>query len=340
MKNRRFVDASAATFRAGNGGNGCLSFRREKYIPRGGPNGGDGGNGGSVIIEADPQTDSLVSFFYQPEISAPDGEHGMGGDKHGANGPDRIVRVPCGTDIRDPETRELIASVMEPGEQIRIARGGRGGFGNTHFAGSTNRAPLQTTPGEPGEQRCALLELRTIADIGLVGLPNAGKSSLLRVLTNARPTIGAYPFTTLHPIIGVMPLSNFRSLRIVDVPGLIQGAHAGAGLGHAFLRHIERTKVLIHVIDMAGSEARDPVEDFKILVSELRLHQADLIKRPCLVAANKCDLPNAAENLKSFRRKTRRPTIAISAQTGDGIDALRDRLIKIYCELVDPGFCA
>lgn len=337
MKSHRFVDAAHAVLRAGDGGNGCLSFRREKYVPRGGPDGGDGGNGGSVILEADPHTDSLEAFYYQPDIRAPDGEHGRGGNKRGANGRDRIVRVPCGTDVRDPDTLELIEALLTPGQRTLLARGGRGGFGNAHFTSSTHRAPTETTPGAPGEERRVFLELRTLADVGLVGLPNAGKSSLLRALTRAKPAVGAYPFTTLYPIVGIMPMPDFGSLRLVDVPGLIQGAHAGAGLGHTFLRHIERTRFLVYVVDMAGSENRNPVEDFRILQNELRLHRADLIRRPCLVAANKCDLPGADINLKIFRRSVRRPIAAISAQTGAGLATFRTMLIQAFQALPPPG---
>ena len=333
MKNRRFVDAAAATLRAGRGGNGCLSFRREKFVPRGGPNGGNGGHGGSIILEADPQTDSLETFFYQPEIAAQDGEHGKGSDKNGASGTNRIVRVPCGTDVLDLESRELIASLLEPGQQVVLAKGGKGGLGNAHFVSSTNQAPTRTTPGEPGEEFKVFLELRTIADIGLTGLPNAGKSSLLRMLTKAKPLVGAYPFTTTNPVVGIMPMPDYGTLKIVDVPGLIRGAHTGAGLGHAFLRHIERTRFLVCVLDMAGTEGRDPCDDFLTLQNELRLHKQDLSNMPFLVVANKCDLPEAAEHLNVFRQKFSHEIIAVSAQTGTGIPELRKQLVKAFLDM-------
>ncbi len=336
MKKRRFVDSAPVTFRAGRGGNGCLSFRREKFVPRGGPNGGDGGDGGNIILQADSQIDSLDFFFYHPINKAPDGEHGKGSDKNGARGKDRILKVPCGTDICNPETREIIASLIKHGEQFLLARGGKGGFGNAHFTSSTRRAPTETTPGEPGEELSVLMELRTIADAGLIGMPNAGKSSLLRALTGARPLIGAYPFTTLHPALGVMPLPNYGSLKLVDVPGLIQGANTGAGLGHAFLRHVERAGFLIYVVDMAGSEGRNPIDDFTTIINELRLHKAELTRRPCLVAANKCDLPEAERNLQAFRRKIKHPTVAVSAQTGEGISELQEKIIALYQSLQQP----
>jgi GTPase len=341
----KFVDQVRVHARAGDGGNGCCSFRREKFVPRGGPNGGDGGDGGSIILQADVHTDNLAALYY---LRAERGAHGQGKDKHGKNGKPTTIRVPVGTLIYrlpeqfhsrapDPEsdeeivkprldlrTMEPMADLAEPGAEFVLCTGGRGGKGNTHFKSSTNRVPRQTTDGESGEEGWFALELKTIADIGLVGYPNAGKSTLLSRISAAHPKVASYPFTTLNPIVGVVNLEGFRRATVADIPGLIEGAHDNRGLGHEFLRHIIRCKLLLFVLDMAGSEGRDPVEDFQSLRKELKLYDPTLATRPFAVAANKMDLEGAKENLKRFKTKFRKARVLpISAEQGEGLDGLR-----------------
>src|SRR5262245_6802516 len=272
-----FVDEVDIHVAAGNGGRGCLAFRREKRVPRGGPSGGDGGHGGSVYIVASPHTNTLINYRFHPEFSAERGDHGQGSNKTGQTGADLELPVPIGTvvfekDADDPDApAKLVADLATEGQRVLVAKGGRGGLGNAHFVSSTNRAPRKVQPGEPGEEKFLRLELRLLADAGLVGFPNAGKSTLISRISAARPKIADYPFTTLTPNLGVVGLSDDRSFVVADVPGLIEGAHAGSGLGHQFLRHVERTKVLIHVVDVSSASGRDPVHDFDTIVEELRL---------------------------------------------------------------------
>ena len=350
-----FVDRIKVFAQAGNGGRGSVSFRREKFVPKGGPDGGDGGRGGDVVLRAERHVDNLANLFYEPIIKAKDGGHGKGKKMAGRAGANKIVKVPVGTIVwhADKEKRstpnsqlptpnsdqsaigsaqsamDLIIDLVRDGEEFVLCRGGAGGKGNVHFKSSRNRAPRQYTDGEEGEQGYFLLELRTIADAGLVGYPNAGKSTLLRKLSAARPKVAAYPFTTLHPVVGVMELPGYRHATIADIPGLIEGAHRGVGLGHEFLRHITRCPILIFVIDVAGSEGRSPVEDLQNLRKEIDLYDPMLSSRPWLIIANKMDLPNAKENLELLREKFSKIRIVpISAANGEGIDTLKKALAE------------
>jgi len=330
MKTRTFIDSVTIHATGGNGGNGCVGFRREKFVPYGGPDGGDGGRGGHVILQGDHDTDSLVRFFYSPEQRAPAGGHGRGQKCTGRNGQDLILKVPCGTVVRRQDSGELVGDVVEHGQQLIVAGGGRGGLGNCHWKSATHQAPREHTDGEPGEAVTLQLDLKIVADVGLVGFPNAGKSSLITRLSDAHPKIAAYPFTTLNPIIGTLIYDDFFRVKIADIPGLIKGAHAGAGLGYEFLRHIERTTALVFVIDMAGVDTRVPHEDYLSLRAELAQYQAEMLERPSLVVANKMDLPEAAENLKVFKRKTKTKPLAVSAVTGDGIPELKAAIHALY----------
>jgi GTP-binding protein len=328
-----FVDECVIKAFAGDGGRGCVSWRREKYEPFGGPNGGDGGRGGDVVLLGDINTNNLVDFKYQPHWKAERGEHGMGKDCNGREGEPAILKLPLGTVLTNEETGQVAAEVTEDGQRIVLCKGGNGGWGNTHFKTSTNRAPRRANPGQPGEQGVYRLVLKSIADIGLVGFPNAGKSSLTRALTNARPKAAAYPFTTLHPQIGVMepPGDEIRGgprLLLADIPGLIEGASENRGLGHRFLRHIERCKVLLVLLDMAGTDGRDPRDDYKHLLRELELYDPAMLKKPRMVAANKMDLPEAAGHLAKFRRRHKLEVVEISCATGDGIEKLRKALFR------------
>jgi GTP-binding protein len=354
-----FVDRIKIFAQAGKGGRGCASFRREKFVPKGGPDGGDGGRGGNVILRADRHVDNLANLFYEPIVKAKDGGHGMGKKMSGRAGADKVVKIPMGTVIwrgeqimpmilseveashelastlplRNSSTpfgmtgAEVVADLTRDGQEFVLCRGGAGGKGNVHFKSSRNRAPRQYTDGEEGEQGHFLLEVRTIADVGLVGYPNAGKSTLLRKISAARPRVAAYPFTTLHPIVGVVEFPGYRRATVADIPGLIEGAHRGVGLGHEFLRHITRCHLLIFVVDIAGSEGRNPVEDLQNLRRELDLYDRTLSSRPWLVVANKMDLPGATENLKALQ--ARFPKVQIlpaAAATGKGITALKREL--------------
>lgn len=296
-----FVDKATITVKGGDGGNGCCSFHREKFIPRGGPDGGDGGGGGNVILEAAESEQSLAALIYNRRYAARNGPPGKGANMHGRKAPDVILKVPVGTVVTDSRTGEAVADMDLSGKQVIVARGGRGGRGNPRFATSTNRAPREWEPGEPGEERELFLELKTIADVGLVGYPNAGKSTLIRALSAARPKVAPYPFTTLHPVVGVIEYPDYGRLTVADIPGLIDGAHDNVGLGHSFLRHIERTVVLAFVLDMAGCDGRVPWEDLRHLRDELELYMKGLSKRPALIVANKMDLPGSEENLELLR---------------------------------------
>lgn len=330
MKQRTFVDSVKVFVKAGNGGNGSFSFRREKFIPYGGPDGGDGGHGGSVIFKGDREEDSLIKMYYTPHQAAGHAGKGLGQKMHGRNGEDRVIKVPLGTEVFNMETGALLGEIIEQGQEFVAAKGGKGGIGNVHFKTSTHQAPTEHTKGELGEEFTLRLELKLIADIGLVGFPNAGKSSILTGISDAHPKIGAYPFTTLNPIIGTLVFGDYTRIKIADIPGLIEGAHEGIGLGHDFLRHIERAPCLVYVIDMAGVDGRNPVDDYKILREELKLYKDDLTKRPFIIAANKMDEPAAAENLKIFKKKTRTKPLEISAYTGQGLDELRDAILNLF----------
>lgn len=340
-----FVDRVKAFAQAGTGGRGSVSFRREKFVPKGGPDGGDGGRGGDVILRADRHVDNLANLFYEPIIKAKNGGHGMGKKMAGRAGATKIVKVPVGTIVyavegaqrstfnaqhSTPNAEESgipIVDLSRDGQEFVLCRGGAGGKGNVHFKSSRNRAPRQYTEGEEGEQGYFLFELRTIADAGLVGYPNAGKSTLLRKVSAARPRVAAYPFTTLHPIVGVMELPGYRRATIADIPGLIEGAHRGVGLGHEFLRHITRCRILIFVVDVAGSEGRNPIEDLQNLRREIDLYDPALSSRPWLVVANKMDLPDAERNLKALQaRFPRTKIVPTSAAQGEGIAELKEIL--------------
>ncbi|PYJ83706.1 MAG: GTPase ObgE [Verrucomicrobia bacterium] len=330
-----FVDRIKVFAQAGSGGRGSVSFRREKFVPKGGPDGGDGGRGGDVILRADRHVDNLSNLFYEPIIKAKSGGHGMGKKMHGKSAPAKIVKVPVGTIVWPadekgrPTSAAPIVDLTQDGQEFVLCRGGAGGKGNVHFKSSRNRAPRQYTEGEEGEAGHFSLELRTIADAGLVGYPNAGKSTLVRQISAARPRVAAYPFTTLHPIIGVVEFSGYRRATIADIPGLIEGAHRGLGLGHEFLRHITRCRIFLFVIDVAGSEGRNPVEDLQQLRKELDLYDPLLSQRPWFVIANKMDLPCAEENLSGVRKKFPKIDIVpISAAKGEGIEKLKEKLEK------------
>lgn len=316
-----FVDKVTIRVKAGDGGNGCCSFRREKFIPKGGPDGGDGGDGGSVYLEASTGEQSLVSLVYQTRYRAQNGPGGRGAGMHGRNADDVTIKVPVGTVVTDTAAGEVIGDLDAPGVRLLVAKGGRGGRGNARFASSTNRVPRYAEPGTDGEEKELFLELKTIADGGLVGYPNAGKSTLLGALSSARPKVAPYPFTTLHPVVGVVEFDypDFSRLTLADIPGLIDGAHDNVGLGHSFLKHIERTKVLIYVLDMAGTDGRDPIEDFRHLRNELELYMTGLTGRPSLIAANKMDAPEAAENLRRLEAEVsgRYPIIPVTAAIGE-----------------------
>lgn len=331
MKGRLFKDKVKIYVRAGRGGDGCVSFRREKFVPRGGPDGGDGGAGGSVYLVAAQDVDSLVSLYYRPHQKAEDGGRGRGKNQHGADGEDLLIRVPCGTVATDAETGRVLGEVVRPGERLLVARGGEGGRGNRFFVSPTDRAPRKFTPGEEGQERTLWLELKMVADVGLVGYPNAGKSTLLRRISRARPKVAAYPFTTLNPVIGTVQFDDHSNLRVADIPGLIQGAHAGAGLGHEFLRHIERTGFLLLVIDLASSSP-DPLDAYSTLRRELGRHREHLLEVPFAVVANKLDLPLARERLEEFIRHVDAEVIPVSGLTGEGIPRLLSRLHELALE--------
>lgn len=317
-----FFDRARAYVKAGDGGRGCVAFRREKFVPKGGPSGGDGGRGGDVTFLADPDLNTLLAFRYKRIYRAGRGAHGEGGRRAGRSGQHLMIRVPVGTRVIDEDTEKLLADLSHPGESMIVARGGRGGRGNAHFATPTRRTPRNAEPGEAGEERRLLLELRLLADVGLVGLPNAGKSSLLARISAARPKIADYPFTTVEPVLGVVPLPDAPGIVVADIPGLIEGAHRGAGLGHEFLRHIERTRALVHVVDLSSP---DPLAAVKTVERELELHAPALRAKPTLIAANKLDLPEARARWNAFAASLRargRTVLPISAATGEGVQAL------------------
>ncbi len=357
-----FVDRIKVFAQAGSGGRGCVSFRREKFVPKGGPDGGDGGRGGDVILRADVHVDNLSNLFYEPIIKAKNGQHGQGKKMHGKGAVSKVVKVPIGTvvykdegggmkdegDVDDassdstfippPSALAPIADLTHDGEEFVLCEGGRGGKGNVHFKSSKNRAPIQYSEGEEGEQGHFLLELRTMADAALVGYPNAGKSTLLGKISAAHPKVAPYPFTTLHPIVGVIEFDGYRRASIADIPGLIEGAHRNVGLGHDFLRHITRCRLLLFVLDIAGSEGRHPIEDLQNLRREIDLYDSRLSQRPWHVIANKMDLPGAEENLAALRaRFPNLEVVGISAGQAERIDELKGRLKEwLFTDIQEP----
>jgi GTP-binding protein len=321
-----FIDEARILVKAGDGGNGCLAFRREKYVPRGGPSGGDGGRGGDVVLVADPHENTLLKFRFNPEHKAGRGRHGEGSNCTGAEGRSLDVDVPVGTLVYDEATGERVHDFTTPGERFTIARGGKGGRGNARFATSTHQAPTEHEPGRPGEERRLRLELKLLADVGLVGFPNAGKSTLISRISAARPKIADYPFTTLEPILGVVQMDGYRSFVVADVPGLIEGAHLGHGLGIQFLRHVERTRLLAHLVDVSEASGRDPAHDFETVMAELASYSEALVKKPMIVVATKMDAaqdPARVEALRAAAAARGLPLYAISSATGQGVDALK-----------------
>ena len=349
----KFVDEATIDVVAGEGGNGCMSFRREKFLPFGGPNGGDGGKGGSVYAVGDRNLNTLIDFRYARRHEARRGENGRGSDQYGAAAVDIVMRMPMGTVISDTETNQVVAELLVPDEKVLIVKGGDGGFGNLHFKTSTNRAPRQKTPGWPGEQKKLKLELKVLADVGLLGMPNAGKSSLITAISNARPKIADYPFTTLHPNLGVVRVAAEQSFVVADIPGLIEGASEGAGLGHLFLRHLQRTHLLLHLVDFAPfDDAVDPVAQAKAIVGELKKYDQALFEKPRWLVLNKMDMVPASERekrVKDFvkRFKWKGPVFQISALTREGCEPLIRAIYKHVATLknvvpddFDPRFDA
>ncbi len=324
-----FIDETRIRVKAGDGGNGCMAFRREKFVPKGGPSGGDGGRGGDVVMESSQRHNTLVHFRYNPEHKAERGRHGEGSNCTGREGDDVVLKVPVGTAVYDDQTGELLHDFRVPDERFIVAHGGRGGRGNQHFATPTHQAPREHELGFEGEERALRLELKLLADVGLVGYPNAGKSTLIARISAARPKIADYPFTTLEPNLGVVTVGEApheESFVVADIPGLIEGAHAGAGLGVQFLRHIERTGILVHLVDVSGASGReDAVEDFKVITEELRAFGAGLAEKPVLVVASKIDAaePEKLKKLQAMAKRRKLPFFAISAVTGEGVEALR-----------------
>ena len=323
-----FIDEAKITVKAGDGGHGCIAFRREKYVPRGGPSGGDGGDGGNIYVVADPQENTLLKFRFNHMFRAPRGQHGQGSNKRGKNGEDTEIRVPVGTVVRDDETDALVHDFTTPNERVLIAQGGRGGHGNAHFASSTNRAPQRAQDGLPGESKALRLELKLLADVGLVGYPNAGKSTLISRISAARPKIADYPFTTLEPQLGVVSLDMDKTFVVADIPGLIEGAHLGHGLGLQFLRHIERCKLLLHLVDVSGSSEQDPVSEYKAIRAELAEHNPELPLKPTIVVATKMDVavPEKVRKLQRWCRQSDVQMIRISSVTGEGLDELKQQV--------------
>src|SRR6187549_3785836 len=328
-----FIDRVKIRIKAGDGGNGVTAFRREKFIPRGGPSGGDGGVGGSVWMESDEGLNTLLHLRYNPEHKAERGHHGEGSNRFGKDGESIVIKIPVGTQVFDAETSELVFDFTEPGQRFLAAKGGKGGWGNAHFATPTRRAPKFHYTGRPGEEKELQLELKLIADVGLVGFPNAGKSTLISVISAAKPKIADYPFTTLEPNLGVVDMGDFKTFVVADIPGLIEGASEGAGLGDRFLRHVERTKLILHLVDVSSLSGRDPVSDYEIINRELANYDADLAQRPQIVVATKIDAlddPERLEKLRKRAKKDRKPFFEISSVTNVGVkqlvNAVSDRL--------------
>ena len=335
-----FIDKAKISVAAGDGGRGCCSFFRAKHNPKGGPDGGDGGNGGDVIIRADRNLATLCDYIYQPQYKAGRGAHGSSNQKHGANGEDVVLRVPLGTMVFDGESEVLIADLTKEGQEVVVAKGGIGGLGNARFKSSTNQAPRRVTPGTEGEARTLLLELKVMADVALVGYPNAGKSTFISATTKVHSRIASYPFTTLAPILGILEFKDYKTAVIADIPGLIEGAHRNVGLGHAFLKHVERCRTLLVIIDMGAMDQRDPRDDYKVLLNELASYSEDLAARRKIVVANKMDLPDAKANLTKFKRRYKGlEVIPISAKDGIGLEEVTDKIHDVLEEegLYDEG---
>lgn len=331
-----FIDRAKISIKAGDGGDGMSSFRREKYVPKGGPDGGDGGRGGDIVLIADRNMNTLLDFRYKRKFKAEKGVAGQGSNKYGRNADEVLVKVPVGTLVYDDESGELIADLVEDGQQAIAARGGRGGRGNARFPTSVNRAPTFAEHGEPGEERNLRLELKLLADVGLVGYPSVGKSSMIATVSAARPEIAAYHFTTLIPVLGIVKIDEKTDFVLADIPGLIEGAHEGKGLGYEFLRHIERTRLIIHVLDVSGMEGRDPLDDYRKINAELAAYSERLASRPQIVAANKMDLPEAREKFPAVEAALRaegREVFPISAATGEGLKALIQHAAKLLASL-------
>lgn len=321
----QFVDYTKIHVKAGDGGRGCVAFRREKYVPRGGPSGGDGGRGGHIIFTASKELNTLLDLRYQREYKAKKGQHGMGKKMHGKNGEDRFIPVPVGTIIKDADTEEILADLDTEGMEVVIAKGGRGGLGNAHFATPTRQAPRFAQPGEEGEEKNLIIELKLLADVGLIGLPNAGKSTLISVISSAKPKIADYPFTTLTPNLGVVKLENYRSFVVADIPGLIEGAHKGAGLGFQFLRHVERTLMLLHLVDVSDIDESDPVENLEKINRELELYSQKLMEKPQAVVGTKIDIAGNKERFNKLAGYCEANSIdffPISSATNKGIKKL------------------
>ena len=336
----KFVDEATIRVQAGNGGHGCLSFRREKYVEKGGPDGGDGGHGGSVYLVADPAMNTLADFRVARKFRAESGQGGAGRNKTGKSGEDLDVVVPCGTVVRDVDTGEIICDLTMPGQRQRVAEGGRGGLGNTRFKSSTNRAPRRTTQGTPGEGRHLALELKVLADVGLLGLPNAGKSTLIAAMSQAKPRIADYPFTTLHPNLGVVRVGRLQSFVMADIPGLIEGASEGAGLGIQFLRHLQRTGLLLHLVDIAPVDGSDPAGAVRAIAQELANFSEDLAVKPRWLVINKIDLLDDEERAAARQRLVeqldwRGPVFEVSAATGEGTEALGQAVVRELEELAE-----
>jgi len=327
----QFIDQVKVHIKAGDGGRGCVSFRREAYVPRGGPNGGDGGRGAHIFFRATGDMNTLLDIKYQQLYRAEKGQHGMGKNMHGKNGKDLIIPVPLGTLIRDFETNEILCDLTEESQEFLAAKGGRGGLGNTHFKSATRQAPRFAQPGEPGEERTLSLELKLLADVGLIGLPNAGKSTLISALSSARPKIADYPFTTLVPNLGVVKFADYKSFVIADIPGLIEGAHAGTGLGFQFLRHVERTSILLHLVDISEIAEGDPADNLEKINRELELFSPDLIKKPQAVAGTKLDIKGDGKRLDTLAQycnDKQYDFFPICAVTGKGVKDLLEYLAK------------
>jgi GTP-binding protein len=335
-----FIDEARILVKAGDGGNGCLAFRREKYVPRGGPSGGDGGRGGDVVLVSTEHQNTLLQFRFNPEHKAERGRHGEGSNRTGAEGRGLDVQVPVGTVVYDEATGERLYDFTQPGERFTVAHGGKGGKGNARFATSTHQAPTEHEPGRPGEEKRLRLELKLLADVGLVGFPNAGKSTLISRISAARPKIADYPFTTLEPNLGVVQFDDFRSFVVADIPGLIEGAHLGHGLGIQFLRHIERTRLLAHLVDVSDSSGRDPVHDFETVMEELANFSSDLVKKPMILVATKMDAaqdPERVARLRTLAAERGLPCFEISSVTGQGIEALKFAMAERVLAPVPPS---
>ena len=329
MKAKTFIDQVEVLVRSGKGGDGAMSMRREALVEFGGPDGGDGGRGGDVVFKASEHVNSLLSLYYDPKCFAQDGAPGQGQKMFGKRGKDLVVPVPLGTEVYEVDTGLLVADITEPGQTVVVAKGGAGGFGNVHFKSAVNQAPTEHTPGGPAEERRLRLELKTIADAGLLGFPNAGKSSLLSALSSATPKIASYPFTTLNPIVGTIVYDDYAKVRMADVPGIIEGAAKGVGLGLAFLKHLERSQVLVYVIDMAGTDNREPWRDYEVLKGEIDEYSAELAARPHLVVANKLDTEAARENLPRFVAETGVTPLCVSCTSREGLETFKAALRKL-----------